>query len=157
MSWYYLRQNNSGGSFDVDDKLTQSLYIEAKDHREAGEIAINLGCYFDGVRNDMDCPCCGDRWNEPDEYDEVKGNRMYAGKTVEEHAEKLVQDFGGIAMRPEILAKYPVTRLYYKNGDILEMYLNEAYRPHSKPTVRKNLIKAKKKKFNPKKLEGSYK
>lgn len=63
-------QNNSGGTFEVDDKLCHRLFIEANDRAEAEEIALELGVYFNGCENGMDCDCCGDRWSEyADEID----------------------------------------------------------------------------------------
>lgn len=60
--FYLFDQNNSGGSFVVNDKLCHRLFIEADSAEEAVSIAENLGCYWDGVDNGIDCPCCGDRW-----------------------------------------------------------------------------------------------
>jgi len=62
--FYEFCQNNSGGNFHVDDKICHRLFIEAKNSFEANAIAEDLGIYFDGVENDIDCSCCGDRWNE---------------------------------------------------------------------------------------------
>lgn len=60
--FYEISQNNSGGSFDVDDKVCHRLIIEANSEKEAESIAEDLGCYWDGVDNQQDCSCCGDRW-----------------------------------------------------------------------------------------------
>lgn len=65
-SFYEIYQNNSGGSFVVDDKLCHRLFIEAKSGKEAIRIAEDLGCYWDGCDNGNDCRCCGDRWYRPD-------------------------------------------------------------------------------------------
>lgn len=62
MKFYELSQNNSGGSFDVDSKLCHRLFIEAENEMTALRIAEDLGCYWDGVDDGRDCPCCGDRW-----------------------------------------------------------------------------------------------
>ena len=64
MSLYQFNQNNSFGVFDVDDKLCHRLFIEANNEEEAVNKAVELGCYFDGVYNGLDCPCCGDRWHD---------------------------------------------------------------------------------------------
>ena len=64
--WYEFTQNNSGGSFVVDDKVCHRIYIEAEDFREAVIIAESLGCYWNGVEKGIDCPCCGDRWSKWD-------------------------------------------------------------------------------------------
>ena len=60
--FYLFEQNNSGGSFVVNDKLCHRLFIEADSEYEAVEKAEELGCYWDGVAYGLDCSCCGDRW-----------------------------------------------------------------------------------------------
>ncbi len=62
MKFYEFSQNNSGGKFAVDSQLCRLLIIEASSEEEAISKAEDLGCYWDGVEKDMDCPCCGDRW-----------------------------------------------------------------------------------------------
>ena len=63
--FYEFRQNNSGGSFDIDDKrgIGPCLWIEALSNDDALNRAESLGLYFNGVENGIDCPCCGDRWS----------------------------------------------------------------------------------------------
>lgn len=65
MKFFEFSQNNTGGSFDVDDKLTHRVLIEADTAEEATAKAEELGMYWDGVENGMDCECCGDRWYRP--------------------------------------------------------------------------------------------
>lgn len=67
MNWYNFDQNNSGGYFDVDDKVCYRLFIEAESFDDAVKKAEELGCYWDGVDEGMDCPCCGDRWSKWDD------------------------------------------------------------------------------------------
>lgn len=64
LKWYEFDQNNSGGHFITNDKVCHRLWIEAESHEEAVEKAEELGCYWDGVANSIDCPCCGDRWGK---------------------------------------------------------------------------------------------
>lgn len=66
--FFAFRQNNSGGSFVVDDKVTQFVIIEAKDAKQANSIAESIGIYFDGCEKDIDCSCCGDRWYRTSDY-----------------------------------------------------------------------------------------
>ena len=61
--FYEFNQNNSGGSFVVNDKLCHRLFIEADSSNEAIAKAEDLGCYWNGVEDGLDCPCCGDRWS----------------------------------------------------------------------------------------------
>lgn len=60
--FFTFHQNNSGGRFQVDDKVTEFVIIEANDANHANLIAESIGIYFDGCENGMDCSCCGDRW-----------------------------------------------------------------------------------------------
>lgn len=64
MNWYEFNQNNSGGSFVVNDKLCHRLFIETETFSEAVLKAEELGCYWNGVAEGRDCPCCGDRWSK---------------------------------------------------------------------------------------------
>ena len=63
LKFYEISQNNSGGSFITNDKLCHRLFIEANSSAEADSIAEDLGCYWNGVDEGSDCPCCGDRWS----------------------------------------------------------------------------------------------
>lgn len=69
--FYEFSQNNSGGSFDIDDGrgIGAKVWIEAVDAQQANDRALNLGIYFNGIDSGSDCPCCGDRWYPVYEYD----------------------------------------------------------------------------------------
>lgn len=140
--FYVFSQNNSGGSFVVDDKLCHRLFIEATDEGEAVRIAESMGVYFNGCAQGIDCSCCGDRWYYPDEitmpqpygtytkdeaekisekYDITKEavkptyrNRDTAIKfnTIESYAQYLADNFGWEA---------PDARIFYKNGEVKEI------------------------------------
>lgn len=69
MGFYEFTQNNTGGVFEINDKVCHRLFIEANSADEANEIAKGLGVYFDGCSKGLDCSCCGDRWYEV--YQEV--------------------------------------------------------------------------------------
>jgi hypothetical protein len=60
--FYCFDQNNSGGSFHEDDRVCQHVIIEADSAGQANELAEDLGIYFDGCDQGIDCSCCGDRW-----------------------------------------------------------------------------------------------
>jgi hypothetical protein len=65
-------QNNSGGSFDLDENISHRVVIEAVSQSEARRKAKDLGIYFNGCDEGMDCPCCGDRWyDSPDDLSEM--------------------------------------------------------------------------------------
>lgn len=61
--FYTFSQNNSDSKFIVNEYLTEFVIIEAEDASMANDKAETLGIYFDGVCKDIDCECCGDRWN----------------------------------------------------------------------------------------------
>jgi hypothetical protein len=60
--WFVFSQNNSGGSFIVNETVAEWVIIEAFDDNHANRRAEDIGIYFDGVDDDIDCECCGDRW-----------------------------------------------------------------------------------------------
>lgn len=60
--FFQYHQNNSGGSFIVNDEVTYDVIIEAASAAEADSKAETIGIYFDGVDKSIDCDCCGDRW-----------------------------------------------------------------------------------------------
>ena len=67
MAWFEFSQNNSGGSFTIRPEygIGPVVWIEANDAEDACERAQNIGIYFNGVEDGMDCECCGDRWHRP--------------------------------------------------------------------------------------------
>ncbi len=80
--FYEFHQNNSGGSFEIDDErgIGPRVWIEAETLDQAISIALGIGLYFDGVDIGTDCPCCGDRWHRPwcdDGKDAPKINQEY--------------------------------------------------------------------------------
>lgn len=99
--FYEISQNNSGGSFTVDNKLCHRLFIEAESSDEASSIAEDLGCYWDGCDTGSDCPCCGDRWYRPwssDGIDLEEMNTKWNGYEVtlwgkDQSPEELLSDF----------------------------------------------------------------
>lgn len=62
MKWFHYRQNNSGGSFDISDKVSVDVFIQARNGSHADERAEEIGIYFNGAEDGQDCECCGDRW-----------------------------------------------------------------------------------------------
>jgi hypothetical protein len=60
--FFHYSQNNSGGSFNIDDSVAHHVIIQAVSAQHADQIAIDIGIYFDGCENGQDCSCCGDRW-----------------------------------------------------------------------------------------------
>jgi hypothetical protein len=77
--FYTYRQNNSGGVFDFSDTIGQYVIVEAESPYNANKRAESIGLYFNGVEEELDCECCGDRWYEADEGTEEP---MTYGKSV---------------------------------------------------------------------------
>lgn len=116
--FFEFDQSNSGGSFITDDKVCHRLFIEADSVEEAIEKAESLGCYWNGVDNGRDCPCCGDRWSGPwndgesypMEYD-LRNKIVF--NSVEEHAQYLANNFGWTS---------PDIRIFYADGTVREIF-----------------------------------
>jgi|TARA_R110002051_G_C8566175_1_gene475028 hypothetical protein len=67
---YSFRQNNSHGYFK--GPAQNIIVIDAKSEDFALEVAKKAGLYLNGVRNGIDCDCCGDRWSDyASEFDNV--------------------------------------------------------------------------------------
>lgn len=58
LNWFTFAQNNSGGEFDVTDKVAHYVCVQARDAKEAW---ARVSEEFD--RGSSSCPCCGDRWS----------------------------------------------------------------------------------------------
>jgi len=59
--FYTYRQNNSAGWFQIDKRVNIYVIIEA-DKCDVNDRAEQIGLYFDGCEQNLDCECCGDRW-----------------------------------------------------------------------------------------------
>ncbi len=119
--FYEFCQNNSGGSFEVNEKVCHRLFIEALSAEDANEKAGNLGVYFDGCDLGMDCECCGDRWSE-----------AYEGSIIDlsEYSKSYNQDFKDIREVAQCLADMygwtkPDCRIFYLNGSVDEVFSNK--------------------------------
>ncbi len=111
--WFHFSQNNSGGSFVVDDKLASRLFVQEENADRAVSFAENLGVYFDGVNQGRDCPCCGDRWYYPHIINfPLRYSEMNIFETVEEYAQFMANEYGWTT---------PDAYIYYKNGQITKI------------------------------------
>lgn len=88
MPFFHYRQNNSGGQFVRDNDVDKHVIIEADDAMHADVRARDIGIYFDGVYEGLDCNCCGDRWRESDWGDGTPTPQIY-GDTIDLHRLKL--------------------------------------------------------------------
>lgn len=143
-NFWEFTQNNSGGSFDVDSSLTHRVVVEAASEEEAIRIGENLGIYFNGCDEGMDCPCCGDRWYTPsrvnlqygsfteseaieiskDYLGEVVDSRFKSGKSkdflfasIEEWARYMAEKWGY-----QMKGGFPDTRIHFLDGSVAEFY-----------------------------------
>jgi hypothetical protein len=64
MKFFNFRQNNTFGSWDINEDVNINVIVEADSPESANEIAVKHGVYFNGCNNGTDCQCCGDRWND---------------------------------------------------------------------------------------------
>lgn len=61
--WFEYRQNNSGGSFRLTDKSALYVFVEADTAKKADDrVEMLTSVYFD-PRCEIDCSCCGSRWD----------------------------------------------------------------------------------------------
>lgn len=83
--FYTFSQNNSFGSFDFSEALglTHHVVVEGDSSEDILERAKNIGIYFDGCDTGQDCPCCGDRWDEPWDADEFTEAPEVFGQPVD--------------------------------------------------------------------------
>lgn len=106
--FYTYIQNNSGGYFKITKKIKHYVIIEADSAKEANEKAEHIGIYFEGVKKDRDCPCCGDRWHKVLEKGGTKKPKIYGDNVL-----------SYFAFRRKLFYWYPLKKkaiVYYKDG-----------------------------------------
>ncbi len=81
--FYVFHQNNSGGSYEINDNVSCEVIIEATSGDDANRRAENIGIYFDGCNDGIDCECCGDRWYETDDDEGTDTPRIYGESVLE--------------------------------------------------------------------------
>lgn len=83
--FYQFRQNNSGGSFHISESegIGIRVIIEANDADHANARAEEIGLYFDGCENDIDCECCGDRWYRAWDDDGSETPKLYGDEVTD--------------------------------------------------------------------------
>ena len=82
--FFHFSQNNSGGSFDINETVAHHVIIEAHSAKEANARAEDVGIYFNGCDTGADCNCCGDRWYEASDRD-GKDTPLIYGEPPEAH------------------------------------------------------------------------
>lgn len=116
--WFEYRQNNSGGSFQIDNDVSIYVLIQAEDRVSANRKAEEVGIYFNGVSDGRDCDCCGDRWSEP--WDELEEFSVYSwtGKGGSRKIYDNVLDYAQALADGDMWAKKgkPSVIVYFING-----------------------------------------
>ncbi len=102
MSWFDYSQNNSGGGFHVNDQVGQYVLIEATSPYRADLRAEEIGIYFDGVEDDRDCDCCGDRWDRQFENATGTETPTLYGKSLDDFKPHFMGD------EPVVVMVYPL-------------------------------------------------
>lgn len=95
--FFEFDQNNSGGSFDIDDKrgIGPRVWIEALNAADANQRAEQIGIYFNGCETGGDCPCCGDRWSAAWRDDEGEEKPKLTDYSFGWHDTVYVHNFDG--------------------------------------------------------------
>lgn len=116
--WYEYSQNNSGGSFQIDDSVSVNVLIQATSAKEANNIAEDIGIYFDGISKGYDCSCCGDRWSEA--WGELEDFSVYSWKVKGDRRKEYdnVNDYAQALANEDTWAKKgkPSVVVYFANG-----------------------------------------
>lgn len=88
--FYTFSQNNSGGVFDYDPDrgICEYVIVEADSVKDAVRRAEDIGLYFNGVDEGLDCECCGDRWYEPYNDDGTEFPEVYGRNVLTEGTRK---------------------------------------------------------------------
>lgn len=118
MAFYQYRQNNSGGTFDVDEQsgISVVVIIEAVNAEGADQVAEYVGLYFDGSFTGHDCSCCGDRWA-----------RAYSGDKVPSYYGVALDLSEGAVNAETYVSKYveenaPIGFVHYLDGRVVGFY-----------------------------------
>lgn len=126
--FYEFRQNNSGGSFDIepDRGISVSVIVEADSVEDANYRAERIGLYFNGCEDGRDCDCCGDRWHEQYQFGDREGGDVVPsvyGKPLIDHAPDPKQswiDDGWAGDDPEVF-------VHLKDGRFFGFHLVNGY------------------------------
>lgn len=87
MAFFHFSQNNSGGSFDLNEEsgITHHVIIEAENSSKANQIMGELinDCWEGG--DGGYCSCCGERWHEQYSGDDGTDEPMVYNLKPEDH------------------------------------------------------------------------
>lgn len=110
--FYTFNQNNSGGSFinSENEGIGEYVIIEAENADKANIRAENIGIYFNGCDNKIDCSCCGDRWYTVDNDDGTDIPKIY---------DTPVEEYPSSSLRKNAF-------IHYLNGKIKKVAFKES-------------------------------
>jgi len=117
--FYTYHQNNSDGEYEYNNNISRYIIVEAVDREESDCIAEGLGVYFDGIDNNIDCPCCGDRWQRASDCDSASEPMVY-GLSIQDYTADYGHREFGLTSKDEI-----IVRVFYKNGFVSEHKLQD--------------------------------
>lgn len=82
--YYTFRQNNTGAFYKENPSkgIGKYVIVQADNAEEANERAEEIGLYFHGVSQGVDCRCCGDRWNKTSEQYGTESPEIYGDSLI---------------------------------------------------------------------------
>ena len=102
--FFHFSQNNSGGSFYINEKVAHHVIIQAYSAKEANSLAEDIGIYFNGCETGNDCSCCGDRWSKQWSTDSGDETPLIYGEAPEKRVDYFTKE------------GQPVCHVYYLDG-----------------------------------------
>lgn len=130
--FFTFNQNNSGGRFDNDRNLAQTVVIEAVTAEEANAKLTQFGGYFNGVDGGMDCESCGDRWYQVYASDGTDKPMYYHMELTEDYIASYIA-------RPE----HPFAYIHYMDGTKTTIPGKKVPKVESeKPMAKKRIVSA---------------
>ena len=128
MQWYQYRQNNSGGSYQIDDDVSILVLIEAPHSVDANAKAQHVGIYFNGCEDGLDCDCCGDRWHKAHRplHQFATWGRLFDGPlTIHDTVQSYAQTLADECWSADV--GQPVVIVYHADGKVERFYKRDAH------------------------------
>lgn len=101
LKWFHFNQNNSGGSFVVDENVSHHVFIQAANAADA--IAVGEK-FFD---NSDSCECCGDRWSYFMRDEDGEPTPLVYDKPLDQHKDFWMADWGRLHYYDGRVEVYP--------------------------------------------------
>lgn len=121
LNWYEFDQNNSGGVFIMDDDVGIKVFIQAESDGVANQKAEDVGIYFDGCEQGIDCDCCGDRWYRVGDH--LASFTIYFWRSENDDYDN-INDYAQAVANDSMWAEVgkPVAVVYFANGSVKRFY-----------------------------------